>query len=278
MKDFDGWMQSAAQRIQNAGAAMLRGIGRTVAALALSLAVLLTFTDISLCASGIGQLTLEVAVYMLTASVMFFALESEGELCAEDTAEYKAVRRGVDDLAGAIAPEKTAALEAYCRAYTEEDLIHRRARFLSGYGYSDEEVAAYRAGKRFTHAKNRVLRRACRMRPTPLCAGALLCSRRTQSYSTLTDPSRRRFARLCTRLFPSLLTTLFTVSVAIRCKGELSPDAVIGGLLRLCTLLLIGFKGFMQGYFYVRDRVCAWLEAKRRLLGAFLSQTQASEN
>ena len=63
-----------------------------------------------------------------------------------------------------------------------------------------------------------------------------------------------------------------TISVVLSAKESLDAIAIIDGLLKLSSLIIIGFKGYAQGYTYVKHKLSAWLVIKSRLLRAFLKE------
>ena len=63
---------------------------------------------------------------------------------------------------------------------------------------------------------------------------------------------------------------LFTVSIMISTKDNLTAAGIIEALLKLSTLPVIGLRGYVQGYEYVTVSEIGWLDVKSRLLDAFL--------
>jgi len=72
------------------------------------------------------------------------------------------------------------------------------------------------------------------------------------------------------KLIPSTVCTLFTISVMISVKDNLTAAGVIEALLKLSTLPIIGLKGYSGGYEYVTVSEVAWINTKCRLLDAFI--------
>ena len=63
---------------------------------------------------------------------------------------------------------------------------------------------------------------------------------------------------------------IFTVSVMISLKDNMSAASVIEALIKLSTLPIIGLKGYSAGYEYVTESEIEWIETKTRLLDSFL--------
>lgn len=60
-----------------------------------------------------------------------------------------------------------------------------------------------------------------------------------------------------------------TVSVILTAKEGLDAATVIEGILKLSTLPVVGFRGYANGYSYVRKSFIPWIETKKRLLEAY---------
>ena len=67
---------------------------------------------------------------------------------------------------------------------------------------------------------------------------------------------------------------IFTISVMISLKDNLTAAGVIEALVKLSTLPIIGLKGYSSGYEYVRGSEYAWLQTKTRLLEAFIKSKE----
>jgi hypothetical protein len=67
---------------------------------------------------------------------------------------------------------------------------------------------------------------------------------------------------------------LFTVSVMVSVKDNMTVAGVIEAILKLSTLPIIGLKGYSDGYEYVMNNESAWLETKSRLIEAFLKDNK----
>ena len=73
-------------------------------------------------------------------------------------------------------------------------------------------------------------------------------------------------------LIPSTICMVFTVSVILTVKENMSVESVIEGLLKLCALPIVGLRGMLDGYRFAREDKSAWLETKARLLESFIGE------
>lgn len=238
-------------------------IGLWVAALSLIVAALVTFTEVSLLSLSLQSLTLTVAVYAAVTVVMYLSLEEEGELAGRTESAYKEAESTLTTAAARITAAHYAPLEAFCRRYTEEELAERRARLLLTYGISDEERQALPSAAR---------RRLRRLRPLQINASMLLGKAAKASDSPLCNPDRRRRTRLLTRLMPSLLCMTFGIGIAIGARDALTASAILEGIFKLSALLIVGLRGYVQGYLFVSEAEIPFIRAKARLLERFLCE------
>ena len=65
---------------------------------------------------------------------------------------------------------------------------------------------------------------------------------------------------------------IFTVSIMISTRDNLTVGAIIECILKLATLPIIGLRGYTAGYEYVTKSETAWLQTKTNLLDAFLNE------
>ncbi len=244
-------------------------IGLWVAALSLLVAALVTFTEISLLSLSLQSLTLTVAVYAAVTVVMYISLEEEGELAGRTESAYKEAENALTATAARITAVHYAPLEAFCRLYTKEELAERRARLLLTYGISDEAQQELPAA---------VQRRICRLRPLQLNASMLLGKPAKAADSPLCDPDRRRRTRLLTRLTPSLLCMTFGIGIAIGARDALTVSAILEGIFKLSALLIVGLRGYVQGYLFVSEAEIPFIRAKTRLLERFLCETSEEKS
>ena len=136
-------------------------------------------------------------------------------------------------------------------------------------GYTKEEYEAYLGGEKTDKKTCKELARVRRLKCAELDVSTLLsCDRRTKSE--LKSPERDRLFISLMKLIPSTICMIFTVSVIISVKENMTASGIIEILLKLSTLPIIGLKGYAAGYEYTTESECDWINVKSRLLGAFM--------
>jgi hypothetical protein len=71
------------------------------------------------------------------------------------------------------------------------------------------------------------------------------------------------------KILPSTVCMFFTASVVLTAK-ELSLVSVMEGIIKLSALPIVGFRGYINGYNYKKDREAAWIKTKIKLLRGFI--------
>ncbi len=162
----------------------------------------------------------------------------------------------------------------FCLGYRNAELEYRRSNALFSLGYTKEEYERYLAGEKMPKEMQKALGRVKKIRSAELSAATLLsCDSRCECE--LKSPERRRIITTLTRLVPSTLCMLVTVSVMVSAKDNMTAAGVIEAILKLSTLPVIGLKGYSGGYEYVTESETAWLETRSRLIEAFLKGEEA---
>lgn len=260
--DADSFLNASLSSISRGRQKLFTHIGLWIALLALLIAALTTFTNISILSLSAEALTLTVAIYAAVTVVIFFSLAEEGERAGRSEESYKEAEKSLEAAVSQVTPAQYEGLERFCRLYTEQDLSERRARLLLAYGISSEESAIPTAATR----------RLKRLKPIRLNAFMLLGKASGCADSPLHDPQRRRKHRLFLRLTPSLLCTCFGIGIAIGAREALTVSAVLEGAFKLTALLIVGLRGYVQGYLFIGDSEIPYIRAKARLLERFLSK------
>ena len=238
-------------------------IGLWVSFLALLIATLATFTNISILSLSAETLTLTVAIYAAVTVVIFFSLAEEGEHMGRSEPAYREAEKSLDAVASRVTPAQYASLESFCRRYAKEEFGERRARLLLAHGIAHEED---------TPPKSAV-RRLKRLRPLQLNAFMLL-GKAADADSPLRNPERKRKNGLFLRLTPSLICTCFGIGIAIGVRDTLTLSAILEGIFKLSALLIVGLRGYVQGYLFIGESEIPFIRAKARLLERFLSETE----
>lgn len=237
-------------------------IGFWIAALSLLVAALVTFTDISLLSISTQRFTVTMVVYATVTVLMYLSLAEEGERTGRSEKAYKEAEDALTKAANSISPVSFGRLEAFCQAFVREEFSERRARLLLAYGISDESSAPPPAA----------CRRLKRLRPLQINALMLLGSTLKEGDSPLCNTEKRRRSRLLLRLMPSLLWMIFGIGIAIGAHDSLTTSAILEGIFKLSALLIIGLRGYTQGYLFISEAEIPFLRAKMQLLERFLAE------
>ena len=260
---LDGFMkQGAGYVIANAG--------KIIAAITLAIAFLTIFANITFTSLNGAAFTITLIVMLFSSYVMYFSLEDAGEKEGEGCKEHIEARERFIEARKKINPDDIEALREFCLKYSEDELFYRKRNYLCENGLTSLDLERYGKGEKFPRRAQRVLKRAGLMKAVKLSVSRLLSLYHGTPESELSPPEKSKLVRTLTSLIPSTLCTLFTVSIILTAKGELSLSTVIDGLIKLSALPMIGFKGFLDGYRYVKDAKTAWFETKTRILEAFL--------
>ena len=250
---------------------LLEGASKIIAVIALLIAALVSFTDVSFCDFGSVGFTSSLAVMLISSYLIYFSLEDAGERLGEDSTEYKSALERYSTVREKITPSAITALRAYLAEYSKRELEWRRASLLAEHGIYSEYGRAVDKSTLSPRAQ-RALKRAEGLRQIPISPTKLLSRERSSRRSELESPERGKLLRMLLRLLPSTVCTFFTVSVILTTKDGLTAAAVAEAILKLSALPIIGFKGYLAGYEYAKGAKCEWLETKSRLLEGFLAE------
>ena len=265
LASYDGLMKRSYAYI-------VRNTGKIIALITALISVMVTFTDISFCSFSAESFTSTLLLMLTSSYLIYFSLEDAGEKLGEESEQYLSAKQNFDAVKSAVAPTDIIALRRFCADYCAEELLFRQTAFLGSHGYSCDDLYAYKNGANFPKSATRVLKKALKMKPCDLTPPQLLSGSKTPAKGELQSPARGKFFATVTRLLPSTVCTLFTVSIMLTAKDGLTPEAIVSGLLKLSALPIVGFKGYSAGYAFAKDTRAAYLEAKSRLLANFLAK------
>lgn len=257
--------------IKQGYSAIIGNAGKVIAVITLAIAVLVTFTDVALSDLTGESFTTTLAVMLISSYLMYFSLEDSGEREGEKSDEYRGANERYLKVKGQITPADIDSLRAFCLDYSMRELEYRRLSYLGENGYSATDFAKYKSGERVSFKAKRIFRRAENMRAVRLTPAVLLSRSHGMGKSELTDPSYKKISGALISLIPSTVCMIFTVSVMLSAKDGQTVYTVLNGLLKLSALPIVGFKGTMDGYRFVKEDKSGWLETKARLLESFLS-------
>ena len=184
---------------------LAKNIGKITAITVALVAILLTFTDVSLTELGGESFTLSAALLLLASYLMYFSLEDAGEGLGEESEEYIAAIESYENTRDKIQGANAVRLRDFCIRYSVNELEYRRKSYLWRNAVSEEEYKDYLNGKVFEGEKKRIMKRAQRLRAVPISPTDLLTGDRSIGKSELKSPERTKLLRLCTRLIPTTL-------------------------------------------------------------------------
>lgn len=269
MRTVDELLGGVTLSIEQTKHSLLRHVGKIIAVLCIVIAATLTFADVTLIGAFGAETSSTLAIMCVGAILIYCSMQSEGESAGRESERYRDLIAEGRRLSGKVRGQMHAALSRFLEDYLQADAERRRRRFLGAHGISEEIYDAYRSGSYREKTHRRALRRAKHIRERELPV-ELLLSEEAESDDVLLTPKRRRGVRTLTRLLPSLLGMLITVSVMIEWKSGLTAEVILEGILKLSALLTVGLRGYADGYQYVTVSQCAFLATKNRLLDTFL--------
>ena len=230
---------------------------------------LISFTEISFSEFGSESFTGTLVMMLIASYIMYFSLEDAGERLGREVEAYKAAGDRFEACKKRVKGCDVSDLRKFCLDYREAELEYRRSSMLFSLGYTEEEYERYLKGEKMSKKAMKDLGRVKKIKCAELDAVSLL-SQDGRQRSELNNPEEIRLLRMVIRLIPSTVCMIFTVSVMISLKDNMSAASVIEALIKLSTLPIIGLKGYSAGYEYVTESEIEWIETKTRLLDSFL--------
>ncbi len=254
---------------------IIANAGKVIAAITLVIAVLVTFTNVTLSDLTAESFTTTLTVMLISSYLMYFSLEDAGEKEGEESEQFLLAKEKYLAQRSKITPDSIDDLRAFCLDYSKRELEYRRLSYLGENGYSTGDLAAYRSGKKYPPRARRIFRRAERMKAVKLSPQTLMSGAKIGDIGELTNPGRRKLFDALTSLVPSTVCMVFTLSVILTAKDDMTLSTVIDGLVKLSALPIVGFKGMLDGFRFAKDDKSGWLETKARLLESFIEERQA---
>ena len=249
---------------------IIANAGKIIAAITLIIAVLVTFTNMTFSDLTSENFTSVLAVMLISSYMMYFSLEDAGEREGETTEQFINATERYAAARAKITPDAIDNLRRYCLEYSKRELEYRRLAFLGARGISVNDLAAYRNGKRFPIRTMHSLRKAERMKAIKLTPAVLMSGSKIGERGELVNPKRRKIFDAMTSLIPSTICMIFTISIILTAKDDLTVSTVIDGIVKLSALPIVGFKGMLDGFRFSKDEKSGWLETKARLLECFI--------
>lgn len=272
---FDIGLVNTGSLVKKGYSYIVANVGKTVALITLAVTALVSFTEISFSGINTASFTSTLIMMLIASYVMYFSLEDAGERLGRESEEYKTVAEMHREMNERIKGCDIADLRDFCLEYRNAELEYRRENLLFSLGYTKDEFEAYKNGAKMSKKACKALGRVEKIKSAELDAPTLI-SNEGQKKSELINPESTRLFGMITKLIPSSVCMLFTVSVMISVKDNMTAAGVIEAILKLSTLPVIGLKGYSGGYQYVMNSEIAWLKTKSRLLDTFLKRSKYS--
>ncbi len=252
------------------GAAIIKNTGKLIAVLTILVAVLLTFTDVTLGGIAENEMTGTLVMMLIATYLMYFSLEEAGERLGEESEDYKAAREAFVKVRGLAYERDAVELREFCESYCAAELAYRRRRYLIGLGYSEDEYRLWLEGGVADGKRLRAFRRARRMKAAEITPALLLNDIDSAKKRSLRNPESTKLLRMLVSLIPTAVCMCVTVSVMLSVKDGLSVATVLEGILKLVTLPIVGIRGYSAGYAQVVHRRIPWIRAREELLAEFI--------
>lgn len=270
MKDgLDITLVTSGSLIKKGYSYLVANVGKTVALITLAITALVSFTEISFSDLGSKTFTSTLITMLIASYIMYFSLEDAGERLGREGDEYRSAEESYTALRDKVKGCDIRELRRFCLDYRDAELDYRRKNLLFSLGYSEEEYKDYSDGKKVSKRMAKALGRVKKLKPAELNTTSLLTLERTKKEE-LRNPEAYRITRMLIRLIPSTVCMLFTVSIMISLKDNMTAAGIIEALIKLATLPIIGLKGYAGGYEYATVDEIGWLRTKARLLESFL--------
>ncbi|MBR5242238.1 MAG: hypothetical protein IKV20_03775 [Clostridia bacterium] len=269
-KNLEDLLLDPGDALRRSGLNILGDVGKLVAVITLIVACLVTFTDISFYEIGSKEFTSTLIMMLIGAYLMFFSLEESGERHGERTEDFTEAKDGYRVAVSKIFPSDITPLEKFLEEKREIELLKKRQSYLKSLGYTQEIL--FLPHKPATKDERRALRRAMRIKQRAIRPGMLLERDGAPDSTELYNPTAKKLLRIVMKLIPTSACMVFTASVMLSAKGELTAGVIIESLLRLSALPIVGFRGYAFGYRYTKNIRACHLREKTRILEAYLAE------
>ena len=249
---------------------LIANAGKVVALITLALAVLITFTNVAFSDIRSEVFTSTLIIMLISAYIMYFSLEDTGEREGEECEEYRQAKDRYLKAKERITPDMIDSLREFCLDYSSRELDYRRLGFLSERGLSKSDLERYKKGEKFPLTAALAFKRAERLRAVKLSPAMLLSHSHLTARSEIVNPRGKKILGALISLVPSTFCMIFTLSVMLTAKENMSVSTIIESIMKLSALPIIGIKGLLDGYSFAKEDKSTWLNTKARLLESFL--------
>ena len=269
---FDTTLLSSGEMMRKGYSFLVTNMGKTIALITLLVATVVSFTEIGFCDVTAAGFTSTLIMMLIASYIMYFSLEDAGEKLGRENEDYAEILNEYNARKKMISGSDIVALRSFCLRYRQEELDYRKSNILFSEGYTHDEYKGYKNGAPVSKKARRVFRKIDNLKRAELTAMDLLSRNAGVGASELKNPEKGKVLSLFIRLIPSTVCMIFTVSIMISTRDNLTAGAIIECILKLATLPIIGLRGYTAGYEYVTKSETAWLQTKTNLLDAFLDE------
>ena len=268
--DFEKSILEGGRIMQKTQSFLVENMGKTIALVTGMIAVLVSFTEIGFCDISSRDFTLNAIFMLICTYIMYFSLEDTGERTGKTSAEYverenefKAIQKKIDS-------SKIGSLRDFLKDYKMQEYRYRRENLILAYGLSVEEYENMCKLEKLTLRQRMIIRKVERLKPIDITPKTLMARSIGEGGSEIANPKSARLFKIILNLIPSTLCMLFTVSIMLSAKDNLTTSDIIDSIVKLTTLPAIALKGYCQGYSYATEALPSWLQTKTNLIEAFL--------
>lgn len=265
-KELDEVLIDTANLFRGGISAIISNLGKSIAVITVIVACIVTFTDVSLIGVHTERYATTLAVILISSYVMYFSLFDAGEEKGKESSEYKRAFSRYSATRVKFTGEMMPSLRDFCAEYSRKELEYRKKERLIYYGLTDEEIA-----RCDTRLARRAKRRTERLRAHTLTPRMLLSISKSGG-GELQNPERGKIGKSLLKLLPSTVCTCLTVSIVLTARDGMSAADIFDGILKLCTLPIVGIRGYVGGIDFAQNTSSSWLDTKMRILESFMKK------
>ena len=245
--DFEKSILEGGRIMQKTQSFLVENMGKTIALVTGMIAVLVSFTEIGFCDISSRDFTLNAIFMLICTYIMYFSLEDTGERTGKTSAEYverenefKAIQKKIDS-------SKIGSLRDFLKDYKMQEYRYRRENLILAYGLSVEEYENMCKLEKLTLRQRMIIRKVERLKPIDITPKTLMARSIGEGGSEIANPKSARLFKIILNLIPSTLCMLFTVSIMLSAKDNLTTSDIIDSIVKLTTRPAIALKGYCQG-------------------------------
>lgn len=254
--------------------AIISNAGKSIALITALVAILITFTEVGIGAISSKELMAEAMVITAASYVIYFSMRDAGYRLGNEEEGYKSALSRFEEARAKITPELLPAFKDFVREYKAKELKYRKEELLLSIGLSMDECAKKQLSNQLTKRERKVARKVEKMKMMKMDHVDLLNEPSKLGVSYHLTQKRGRLLTTASHLIPSTIATVFTVSIILTIKKEMTSAKIIEGLIRLSTLPISALKGYLSGYRYKESTEYLALVSRAEILEGFLIQQE----